>query len=219
MGEASASDRRTVGDGVRAGGPGRGFGYWAVAQGGRRVQIETNNLILEREKAEERRRRPAGELAGAGELHARSWAEPLCPRRSESRSASAGAALELAEEPRARGLGRVARVNLAVWHARLVTPRGLLHHDGWAWAVAFSPDSRTALTGGKDCVARRWDTRTGLPIDEPLRTPRSRLGGFVQPRRPNHFDRQRQRRIPPRGSSVMGRQDGKAARAAVAPSR
>jgi WD40 repeat protein/tRNA A-37 threonylcarbamoyl transferase component Bud32 len=78
-------------------------------------------------------------------------------------------ALELAEQARAHELGRVARVNLAVWRRRLVTLRANLHHDGWAWAVAFSPDGRTALTGGADCVARRWDARTGQPIGQPLR--------------------------------------------------
>jgi WD40 repeat protein/tRNA A-37 threonylcarbamoyl transferase component Bud32 len=78
-------------------------------------------------------------------------------------------ALDLSEQAGAPELGRVARLNLAVWRRRLVTPRAKLHHDDWAWAVAFSPDGRVALTGGKDNVARRWNTRTGLPIDEPLR--------------------------------------------------
>jgi WD40 repeat protein len=78
-------------------------------------------------------------------------------------------ALSLAEEAGAPELSRAARVNLAVWRRRLVTPRASLHHDGWVWAVAFSPDGQTALTGGKDNVARRWETRTGRPIGEPLR--------------------------------------------------
>ncbi len=78
-------------------------------------------------------------------------------------------ALSLAEESGAQELSRVTRLNLAVWRRRLVTLRATLHHDGWAWAVAFSPDGRTALTGGKDGMARRWDARTGRPIGEPLR--------------------------------------------------
>jgi WD40 repeat protein/tRNA A-37 threonylcarbamoyl transferase component Bud32 len=80
-------------------------------------------------------------------------------------------ALSLAEEAQAPELDRVARVNLAIWRRRLVTLRANLHHDGWAWAVAFSPDGKIALTGGNDNVARRWDTRTGLPIGEPLAHP------------------------------------------------
>ncbi|HZV07950.1 MAG TPA: protein kinase [Gemmataceae bacterium] len=78
-------------------------------------------------------------------------------------------ALELTEQAEEPELGRVARLNLAVWRRRLVTLRAKLHHDGWAWAVAFSPDGRIALTGGKDNVARRWDARTGSSIGEPLR--------------------------------------------------
>jgi WD40 repeat protein/tRNA A-37 threonylcarbamoyl transferase component Bud32 len=78
-------------------------------------------------------------------------------------------ALDLAEKSGASELGRLARINLAVWRRRIVTLRANLHHEDWAWAVAFSPDSRTALTGGKDCLARCWDTRTGQPIGEPLR--------------------------------------------------
>jgi WD40 repeat protein/tRNA A-37 threonylcarbamoyl transferase component Bud32 len=78
-------------------------------------------------------------------------------------------ALGLAEESGTQELSHVARVNLAVWRRRLVTLRAKFHHDGWAWAVAFSPDGLSALTGGNDNVARRWDTRTGQPIGEPLR--------------------------------------------------
>jgi WD40 repeat protein/tRNA A-37 threonylcarbamoyl transferase component Bud32 len=78
-------------------------------------------------------------------------------------------ALDLAEQSGANELGHVARVNLAVWRRRLVTLRAKFPHDDWAWAVAFSPDGSTALTGGKDKVARRWDTLTGQPIGEPLR--------------------------------------------------
>src|SRR6185437_15676509 len=77
-------------------------------------------------------------------------------------------ALSLAKDAEAPELSRVARVNLAVWRRRLVTLRARLHHDDWVWAVALSPDGQTALTGGKDMVARRWDTRTGRAIGEPL---------------------------------------------------
>lgn len=36
------------------------------------------------------------------------------------------------------------------------------------WAVAFSPDNSTLLTGGTDAVIRRWNAVTGEPIDSTL---------------------------------------------------
>ena len=43
-------------------------------------------------------------------------------------------------------------------------PRGAaLKHDGAVFAVAFSPDGQTALTGSDDNTARLWDVKTGQP--------------------------------------------------------
>ncbi|HEY7156483.1 MAG TPA: protein kinase, partial [Gemmataceae bacterium] len=78
-------------------------------------------------------------------------------------------ALGLAEEANAPELAHAARVNLSSWRRRTVTLRAKLHHDDWVWAVAFSPDSRIALTGGRDKVVHRWDTRNGRLLGEPLR--------------------------------------------------
>jgi WD40 repeat protein len=43
-----------------------------------------------------------------------------------------------------------------------------LPHDG-VMSVAFSPDGRTALTGGTDSMARKWEAPGGKPIGTPLR--------------------------------------------------
>src|SRR5262249_15345974 len=43
-----------------------------------------------------------------------------------------------------------------------------LRHQGKVWAVAFSPDSRTILTGSEDHTARLWDTTTGMPVGPQL---------------------------------------------------
>jgi WD40 repeat protein/tetratricopeptide (TPR) repeat protein/tRNA A-37 threonylcarbamoyl transferase component Bud32 len=39
-----------------------------------------------------------------------------------------------------------------------------LVHDGFVSSIAFSPDSRTVLTGSYDMTARLWDATTGKPI-------------------------------------------------------
>jgi WD40 repeat protein len=43
-----------------------------------------------------------------------------------------------------------------------------LRHDKAVYAVAYSPDGRTILTGSEDMTARLWDTATRRPRGEPL---------------------------------------------------
>jgi WD40 repeat protein/serine/threonine protein kinase len=43
-----------------------------------------------------------------------------------------------------------------------------LHHEDSVRAVAFSPDGRTALTGGWDKCARLWQVATGKPVGQSL---------------------------------------------------
>jgi WD40 repeat protein/tRNA A-37 threonylcarbamoyl transferase component Bud32 len=136
------------------------FGLWRGAEERVKVEMKANNLA--QEKGQENVRF----LANVTLDHGLS----LCADGEVNHGLlQLARALALAEQAQATELARVARVNLAVWRRRLVTPRASLQHAGWAWAVAFSPDNNTALTGGKDCVARRWDTRTGKVRGEPLR--------------------------------------------------
>jgi WD40 repeat protein len=56
-----------------------------------------------------------------------------------------------------------------LWDVATGQPKGPpLRHDGTVWAVAFSPDGRTALTGSWDKTARLWDVATREPIGLPL---------------------------------------------------
>jgi WD40 repeat protein len=75
-------------------------------------------------------------------------------------------ALELAIETRDGDLEQAVRRNLGAWQSYLVRPRAAFGHKDWVWTIALSPDGRTALTGGKDRIARHWDTATGRQLAE-----------------------------------------------------
>jgi len=56
-----------------------------------------------------------------------------------------------------------------MWDAATAMPiRRTLVHQGVVNSVAYSPDSKTILTGSSDKTARQWDAATGLPIGQPL---------------------------------------------------
>jgi WD40 repeat protein/tRNA A-37 threonylcarbamoyl transferase component Bud32 len=143
------------------------FGLWRGAEAQLKAETKAKDLAREKEQEEARGRQENLRLLANVTLD---HGLNLCARGETNHGLLLLArALGLAEESGAQELSRVTRLNLAVWRRRLVTLRANLHHDGWVWAVAFSPDGRTALTGGKDNLARRWDARTGRPIGEPLR--------------------------------------------------
>jgi WD40 repeat protein/tetratricopeptide (TPR) repeat protein/tRNA A-37 threonylcarbamoyl transferase component Bud32 len=60
------------------------------------------------------------------------------------------------------------RGGVQLWDAVTGRPGLDLPHPGRVWAVAFSPDRKTLLTGGLDGTVRLWDTATGKARLAPL---------------------------------------------------
>ncbi|MGP0065190.1 MAG: CHAT domain-containing protein [Isosphaeraceae bacterium] len=60
-------------------------------------------------------------------------------------------------------LDRLARYELATWRAELTSLRWFQKSSESVYAVAFSPDGLTALTGSGDRTARLWDVGSGQP--------------------------------------------------------
>jgi len=62
-----------------------------------------------------------------------------------------------------------ARVNLAAWRPHYPRLRAVLSHSSPVVEGAFSPDSRTVISGSMDGTARLWDAASGKSIGSPLR--------------------------------------------------
>ncbi|MBI3410784.1 MAG: protein kinase [Planctomycetes bacterium] len=79
-------------------------------------------------------------------------------------------ALEMAVQADDPDLERVARINLASWQTFLVHEKArCVVTKGIVWAVALSPDGKTALASCiDDGTAKRYDAATGQPLGKPL---------------------------------------------------
>src|SRR5262249_20563846 len=71
---------------------------------------------------------------------------------------------------------RTILTSLDAWRAPMSRLREVLFHPDAVWAVAYSPDGRTILSGSSAVVsgklegeARLWDAATGQPIGQPMR--------------------------------------------------
>jgi WD40 repeat protein len=143
------------------------FGLWRKAEARAEAEAEAKNVARQKEQEEKNARREnARLLTNIMFDHGLN----LCDQSDVDHGMlHLARALEMAVENGAPELERVARLNLAAWRPYLITQRGALDHRGWAWALAFSPDSKMVLTGGKDGLVKFWDARTGTPQGEPLR--------------------------------------------------
>jgi WD40 repeat protein/tetratricopeptide (TPR) repeat protein len=64
---------------------------------------------------------------------------------------------------------RAARANVAAWRPHYPRLKAILSHMSPVVNAAFSPDSRTVISGSMDGTARLWDAASGHPIGSSLR--------------------------------------------------
>lgn len=76
-------------------------------------------------------------------------------------------ALQMAETAGDESLARTIRANIGAWRAEVAVLQTAVRHPTRVQAAAFSPDGRTALTGGYDGTLRLWDTSRGVAIGTP----------------------------------------------------
>ena len=59
-----------------------------------------------------------------------------------------------------------------LWDLKAADPAAqpvvLKGHEGWVYAVAFSPDNRWVVTGSDDKTARLWDLKAADPAAQPV---------------------------------------------------
>ncbi len=142
------------------------IGLWRGAKAEAKAEAEAKRLAQENEKEHAQARTESARLL-AGVTLDRGLS--LCAQGEiEQGLLHLSRALDRAVATKAADTERVARLNLSAWRRRLVNQRAALHHKGWVWALAFSPDGQTVLTGGSDGLAKRWDARMGQPIGKVL---------------------------------------------------
>jgi WD40 repeat protein/tRNA A-37 threonylcarbamoyl transferase component Bud32 len=142
---------------------------WQRAEDKAEAEAAARLDAQEKERQEKEARRQAERLMARTSLNE---AAQLCERGQVARGLLWTArALELADNCGDTDVACVARCNLSAWHGCFSPLRARFFHAGWAWAVAFSPDGKTALTGGTDGVANLWDTASGQRRGQPLSHP------------------------------------------------
>src|SRR5262249_20196339 len=72
-------------------------------------------------------------------------------------------ALEIAPEKEPE-LRHAIRANLAAWEQQLFPLQGLLQHQDGVFAVDWSPDGKTVLTGGWEACGRLWRVDSGKVV-------------------------------------------------------
>ena len=100
--------------------------------------------------------------------------------------------LEQSQTPsgRADRLEPLIREEITAWSLEIPRFKAIFPSNGIVFAVAFSPDGQTALTGSADNTAHLWDVTTGSAQGPGIEARARRLRRGVQPRRPDRADGQ-----------------------------
>jgi WD40 repeat protein len=80
-------------------------------------------------------------------------------------------ALDIAHSAENIALEQAIRANLTIWGSQFTPLKAVLQHPDAIYAIAFSPDGKFILTGGRDGTACLWNAETGERIGDPLKHP------------------------------------------------
>jgi WD40 repeat protein/serine/threonine protein kinase/tetratricopeptide (TPR) repeat protein len=75
----------------------------------------------------------------------------------------------------------LARANLAHWRPHYPRLKAVLSHKSAVWGAAFSPDSRTVITGTLDGTAQLWDAASGRKFGPELQVRGQYFGAAFSP--------------------------------------